>query len=116
MNRLRCALISILALCLAWPAPSEAYSVLTHEAIIDAAWETNIRPVLLARFPNATPDDLRPRPYRSADLTHPAAARRLPEPDQPLVAVRAHEDDGGELGKQQCLKGGDLHRSSVCHL
>jgi len=59
MNRLRCALISILALCLAWPAPSEAYSVLTHEAIIDAAWETNIRPVLLARFPNATPDDLR---------------------------------------------------------
>jgi Zinc dependent phospholipase C len=35
------------------------YSVLTHEAIIDAAWETGIRPVLLRRFPNATPDELR---------------------------------------------------------
>jgi hypothetical protein len=32
---------------------------LTHEAIIDAAWDTNIRPLLLVRFPNATPDDLR---------------------------------------------------------
>src|SRR5450759_1715043 len=35
------------------------YSVLTHEALIDAAWETGIRPVLLKRFPNATPDELR---------------------------------------------------------
>jgi hypothetical protein len=59
MNRLRHTLICILALCLGWPCPSEGYSVLTHEAIIDAAWDTNIRPLLLARFPNATPDDLR---------------------------------------------------------
>src|SRR6266567_1873633 len=35
------------------------YSVLSHEALIDAAWETGIRPVLLQRFPNATPDELR---------------------------------------------------------
>jgi len=35
------------------------YSVLTHEAIIDAAWGDSIRPLLLKRFPNATPDDLR---------------------------------------------------------
>ncbi|HEY6387067.1 MAG TPA: zinc dependent phospholipase C family protein, partial [Candidatus Acidoferrum sp.] len=59
MKRLRYALICMLTLCLGWPSPSEAYSVLTHEAIIDAAWDTNIRPLLLARFPNATPDDLR---------------------------------------------------------
>jgi hypothetical protein len=59
MNRLRYAVICIVTLCLGWPLPSEAYSVLTHEAIIDAAWDTNIRPLLLARFPNATPDDLR---------------------------------------------------------
>jgi len=59
MNRLRCTLICIMTLCLGWPSPSEAYSVLTHEAIIDAAWDTNIRPLLLARFPDATPDDLR---------------------------------------------------------
>jgi hypothetical protein len=59
MNRLRCTLICIMTLGLGWPCPSEAYSVLTHEAIIDAAWDTNIRPLLLARFPGATPDDLR---------------------------------------------------------
>src|SRR5271154_4845141 len=38
---------------------SEAYAVLSHEAIIDAAWDTNITPVLLKRFPNATPDELK---------------------------------------------------------
>ena len=36
-----------------------SYSVLTHEAIIDTAWGQSIKPLLLARFPNATPDDLR---------------------------------------------------------
>jgi hypothetical protein len=36
-----------------------SYSVLTHEAIIDSAWEQNIKPLLVARFPNSSPDDLR---------------------------------------------------------
>src|SRR5271157_536715 len=35
-----------------------AYSVLTHEAIIDTAWDPNIKPLLLARFPATTPDEL----------------------------------------------------------
>src|SRR5713226_5636116 len=39
--------------------PCLAYSVLTHEAIIDSMWETEIQPTLLARFPNATPEELR---------------------------------------------------------
>lgn len=34
------------------------YSVLTHEAIIDAAWDQDIAPLLLRRFPNATPEEL----------------------------------------------------------
>jgi hypothetical protein len=34
------------------------YSVLTHEAIIDAAWKDSIEPLLLKRFPNATPEEL----------------------------------------------------------
>ena len=38
---------------------ARAYSVLTHEAIIDAAWKDNIQPLLLKRFPDSTPDDLR---------------------------------------------------------
>ena len=34
------------------------YSVLTHEEIIDLLWKQQIQPLLLARFPNATPQDL----------------------------------------------------------
>src|SRR5262249_34129785 len=37
---------------------AEAYSVLTHEAIIDVNWDSGIKPLLLKRFPAATPDDL----------------------------------------------------------
>jgi len=36
-----------------------AYSVLSHEAIIDALWEVEIEKLLLKRFPDATPDQLR---------------------------------------------------------
>jgi Zinc dependent phospholipase C len=38
---------------------SQAFSVLTHEAIIDSAWKDWIRPLLLKRFPNSTDDELR---------------------------------------------------------
>lgn len=34
------------------------YSVLSHEAIIDSTWNDSIQPLLLKRFPQATPDDL----------------------------------------------------------
>ena len=36
-----------------------SYSVLTHEFIIDSLWNDKITPVLLSRFPNATPDELK---------------------------------------------------------
>jgi len=36
-----------------------AYSVLTHEELIDLAWNDSIRPLLLARFPGATDAQLR---------------------------------------------------------
>jgi len=49
----------VLAIIFSWPARCAAYSVLSHEAIIDSAWDTNIKPILLKRFPNATPDELR---------------------------------------------------------
>jgi hypothetical protein len=35
-----------------------AYSVLTHEAIVDTLWIDSIEPVLKARFPDATPEQL----------------------------------------------------------
>ena len=34
------------------------YSIRTHEAIIDAAWKDDIGPLLLSRFPHATPEEL----------------------------------------------------------
>jgi hypothetical protein len=34
------------------------YSVLTHEAIVDAAWEKTIKPFLLSRYPHSTEKDL----------------------------------------------------------
>ena len=37
---------------------ASAYSVLTHEAIVDSTWESAIKPLLLKRFPTATPEDL----------------------------------------------------------
>src|SRR5262245_30765165 len=47
-----------IALLLCFTAKSSAYAVLTHEAIIDSAWDDSIRPLLLKRFPNTTPRDL----------------------------------------------------------
>jgi hypothetical protein len=37
--------------------PASAYSVLTHEAVI--AWDRSILPLLIRRFPGATPDEVR---------------------------------------------------------
>jgi hypothetical protein len=48
------ALAALLTLC----QPARAYSVLTHEAIIDTAWTLNIQPVLLAKYPGTTPEQL----------------------------------------------------------
>ncbi len=38
--------------------PCAGYAVLTHEAIIDAAWSAGIQPLLLQRFPGATSEEL----------------------------------------------------------
>src|ERR1035438_20179 len=54
-----CALVLALFLSIGWPAQSAAYAVLAHEAIIDSVWDTNIRPLLLRRFPNATREELK---------------------------------------------------------
>jgi hypothetical protein len=39
--------------------PCEAYSVLTHEEVVDLAWKDNFLPMLKKRFPAATDDDLK---------------------------------------------------------
>jgi len=50
--------ICILLLVFAVPRMN-AYSVLTHEEVVDMVWDSNIVPLLKARFPDATADDLR---------------------------------------------------------
>jgi hypothetical protein len=52
---LSCVLCAAL---LATSLPARAYSVLTHEEIIDMAWEPEILPLLRQRFPNASVQEL----------------------------------------------------------
>ena len=47
------------AILLLTPCLGPAYSVLTHEAVIDSAWDDALKPLLLSRFPNATAGQLR---------------------------------------------------------
>jgi hypothetical protein len=54
-----CALLLALFLFSGWPAQTAAYAVLSHEAIIDSVWDTNIRPLLLKRFPDATAEEIK---------------------------------------------------------
>ena len=60
MGRLRNSRSSTaLGLLLLFSVPAaSAYSVLTHEAIIDSTWDSAIKPLLLKRFPAATEDEL----------------------------------------------------------
>jgi hypothetical protein len=53
------AIVMALVLSLGWPSETVAYAVLAHEAIIDSVWNTNIRPLLLKRFPGATAEEIK---------------------------------------------------------
>jgi hypothetical protein len=53
------AVALVLLLLLASARPAQAYAVLTHEEIIDLTWADSIQPLLLQRFPNLTPEQLR---------------------------------------------------------
>jgi hypothetical protein len=48
--------LGLLVLCPA--ATVSAYSILTHEAIVDSTWDSAIKPLLLKRFPASTADEL----------------------------------------------------------
>lgn len=49
---------SMLMMALLLPAPADAYSVQTHEQLIDLTWRASIVPLLEARFPKITPAEL----------------------------------------------------------
>lgn len=58
MPRPRRALLS-LALIAMLVQVSGAYSVLTHEQIVDLLWKDRLRPLIEARYPGLTPDQMR---------------------------------------------------------
>ncbi len=57
--RLMKQIIALLAVITISSIPGSTYSVLTHEQIIDLAWQDQLRPLLLQRFPQASFDDLK---------------------------------------------------------
>src|SRR5947209_2361564 len=38
--------------------PAHAYSVLTHEEIIDIVWKSDLQPLILQKFPQSTSEEL----------------------------------------------------------
>lgn len=53
-----CQLVTLLITIVFLNSNSTGYSVLTHEEVIDLAWNDSIRPLLLAKFPSATDHEL----------------------------------------------------------
>lgn len=52
-------IVALLMLVFSFAETTFAYSVLTHQAIIDTVWADSIKPILLKRFPGATQEQLR---------------------------------------------------------
>lgn len=66
MNRGRSAISAaiVFILTLLCSRPGDAYSLLTHEQLIDLTWQDSIVPLLMSRYPNLTSADLdRARAY-----------------------------------------------------
>ena len=58
MRHTRKAAVVALVVALCLPRPAVAYSVLAHEANIDALWDSTIVSMLRARFPRSSPEQL----------------------------------------------------------
>ncbi len=64
LNRVRSFLLVVLLLPVCWQQHAAAYSLLTHEQLIDLTWQDSIVPLLLSHYPNLTPAELdRARAY-----------------------------------------------------
>ena len=52
-------MVTLLLIMVMCGAPSFAYSVLTHEEVVDLLWTDEIRPLLLKRYPGLTEDQIK---------------------------------------------------------
>lgn len=57
-NRLRTIVLTLLLLPMCGPRRAAAYSLLTHEQLIDLTWDDSIVPLLKSQYPNLTPAEL----------------------------------------------------------
>ncbi len=57
-NCLSAVALTLLLLLGVWPRQARAYSLLTHEELIDLTWEDSIVPLLMSHYPNLTPAEL----------------------------------------------------------
>jgi Zinc dependent phospholipase C len=51
--------LTVAWICITLVPASCAYSVLSHEALVDALWDVKLKPALLSRYPDATPEQLK---------------------------------------------------------
>src|SRR5215471_11381339 len=51
--------IAIVMVLIVGSGTSHAYSVLTHEELVDLMWNDHLRPMILARYPGLTDDQMR---------------------------------------------------------
>jgi hypothetical protein len=59
-TRCRAPLVLVLILLLVTPPePAHAYSVLSHEQVVDLAWKSHIIPLLQRRYPGITPEQIK---------------------------------------------------------
>ncbi len=58
MLRFRIVSLVVCLLILGWSGDAHAYSLLTHEQLIDLTWKDSIVPLLLSRYPDLTPAQL----------------------------------------------------------
>jgi len=59
LRTIRLTPVLVLLFLLASTLPAGGYSVLTHEELIDLTWADSVQPLLLQRYPNLTPAQLR---------------------------------------------------------
>jgi len=80
-----------------------AYSVLTHEEIVDLLWTSEIRPLLLNRYPGLTDDQIRQAmPMHTAGLSFRTSATILSEVRNSANLV--HYVRSGDLFVSCCSK------------
>ncbi|HEX6495334.1 MAG TPA: zinc dependent phospholipase C family protein [Acidobacteriaceae bacterium] len=51
--------LALILLLLVPPQPARAYSVLSHEQVVDLSWKSHIIPLLQRRYPGITPDQIK---------------------------------------------------------